>query len=335
VLYEDLRGDTWTPTWADNDEVYSLACDTRGSTAHPFSANLALYRITGTPPKIEVEVVNELRQFGHSDELRPEDGACWKGTGLICVDGVLYLALARNRYMRDPGALDIQQVWDASIIKSLDYGKTWSPAPQLGQAMFPGHTFSNPAFIQTGKDGRGGRAGDDQYVYAISNDGAWNNGNSMVLGRVRRDRIGRLAAADWEFVHGLDKGGAPIWRRRHDSALYVFRAPGQTGVAGVHYLAGLDRYLLPQWHYPSLNRLPRTVDWSRSQFELFEAPNPWGPWTLFHRQDFNGEGFYNPTIPSKFVSADGKRFWFFCAGDFSTKDQHLYSINQIPVSLTA
>ena len=333
VLYEDLRGDTWTPTWADNDEVYSIACDTRGSKAHPFSANLALYRIKGTPPNIEVEVVNELHQFGHSDETKPEDGACWKGTGLTCVDGVLYLALARNRYMREPGALDIQQVWDSNIIKSTDYGKTWSTTPELGKAMFPGHTFCNPAFVQYGKDSRGGRPGKDQHVYAVSNDGAWNNANTMVLGRVRRERIARLDPADWEFVHGLEKSGAPIWRPRHDTALYTFRAPGRTGVAGVHYIAGLDRYITPQWHYPSLNRTPPSVDWSYSQIELYEAPNLWGPWTLFHRQDFKPEGFYNPTIPSKFISADGRQWWFFCAGDFSTKDQHLYSINQIPVTI--
>jgi hypothetical protein len=41
--------------------------------------------------------------------------------------------------------------------------------------------------------------GADQYVYAVSNDGYWNNGSLMKLGRVGRDRLENLNPADWEF----------------------------------------------------------------------------------------------------------------------------------------
>jgi hypothetical protein len=57
--------------------------------------------------------------------------------------------------------------------------------------MFPGSYFAAPYFI-----GYGGRRpstdGADQYVYAISNNGFWDNGDRLFLGRVRRDRIGLL-----------------------------------------------------------------------------------------------------------------------------------------------
>ena len=36
----------------------------------------------------------------------------------------------------------------------------------------------------------------DRYVYALSNNGFWDNGNNQVLGRVPRDQIGALKASD-------------------------------------------------------------------------------------------------------------------------------------------
>jgi hypothetical protein len=333
IGYKDLHGDSWTPTWADDDNLYSSADDTLGPKDHPISSNLAVYKITGNAPDIHVEVVNPMPEFGKCTEVKPEDGACWKASGMICVDGVLYLAASRNRYMNTTGAFNIQQVWDSSIVKSTDHGKTWSATPQLGQAMFPGHTFGNPTFVQYGKDGKGIKDGSDKYVYAVSNDGTWNNGNSMTMGRVSRDKLANLDGRDWEFIHGFEKDYVPNWKPRLDNALYTFRAPGRTGVGGIHYLAGIDRYITAQWHYPSLNDEPQTIKWSHSRFELWEGPTPWGPWTLFHTQDFEPQGFYNPTIPSKFISEDGRKFWIFCAGDFSTSDHPYYTINMIPVTL--
>ena len=47
----------------------------------------------------------------------------------------------------------------------------------------------------------------------------------------------------------------------------------------------------------------------------YSAPAPWGPWTLFHTQDFEPQGFYNPSIPGKFISEDERKFWI--STDFS------------------
>ncbi len=56
-------------------------------------------------------------------------------------------------------------------------------------------------------------------------------------------------------------------------------------------------------------------------FEFFEAPAPWGPWRHLHSHDFGHfpwhgprsplakHGGYAPTIPSKFLSADGRDLW--------------------------
>jgi hypothetical protein len=68
----------------------------------------------------------------------------------------------------------------------------------------------------------------------------------MTLGRVRRERIGRLDPGDWEFVQRLGAEGQPLWGRRYDTAQSIFRAPGRTSMTGRHYIAPLGLYILPQ-----------------------------------------------------------------------------------------
>ena len=203
IRYPQSHGDLWTATWADDNEVYTVSDDTQGFDG-ACSSNLALNRISGVlPPDVHGQTVNSMSQFGGWGEIRKEDGAMWKACGLASIDGALYMTV--SRHLNPDYAPWIQQTWDASIIRSIGQGKTWTPAPKLDHAMFPGRMFSTPFFVMYGRDGSG--MGD--YVYAVSNDGAWNNGNWMTMGRVRRDRIARLNSADWEFVHNYEKTGAP------------------------------------------------------------------------------------------------------------------------------
>jgi hypothetical protein len=339
IRIPNCSGDVWTTTWGDDDNLYSVSDDTTGFNK-ACNSNLAVQRISGGPPQVVGVTVNPMKEFGKAGEQSTQDGASWKASGLICVNGVLYLAVSRHRYdgVGDKGSDSahhfwVQETWDASIVKSADHGLSWSAAPELGRSMFPGRVFSNPFFVQYGKDGRGKKDGSDRFVYAISNDGTWNNGNWMTLGRGAAELIGRLDPQDWEFVHGFDDKHQPIWKPRHDNALYVFRSPGCTSMTGVHYIAALDLYIMPQWHYPMLDNPKRR--WSVSRWEFYSAPAPWGPWTLFHRQDFEPQGFYNPSIPGKFISEDGKRFWIFVAGDFTDQGpNNFYGLNVLPVTLT-
>lgn len=192
IRIPNCSGDVWTTTWADDDDLYCATDDTTGFNK-ACNSNLGVQRITGgPPPNIHGETINAMSEFGKEGELK-EDVACWKASGLTCVDGALYLAVSRHYYdgVGDKGSDSahhfwVQETWDASIVKSTDHGKTWSEAPKLGHAMFKGRLFSNPFFVQYGRDGNGDRDGAADYVYAISNDGTWNNGNWMTLGRVSR-----------------------------------------------------------------------------------------------------------------------------------------------------
>jgi hypothetical protein len=334
IRYPQSHGDVWTTTWADDGALHSVSDDTWGFD-RACRSNLAVHRVTGDlPPDIRGETINCMGEFGGLAEFLPEDDGMWKANGLTCLDGVLYLSVSRHG---DPSRRPffVQETWDASIVISRDYGRTWSPTPHLGHSMFPGHTFSTPFFVQYGQDGRGEADGADTYVYAASSNGVWNNGSSMTLGRVRRDRIAQLDPRDWEFVHGYDERGQPIWRPRQDSAAYTFRAPGRTSMTGIHFIAPLGLYIMPQWQYLYLDDQEREHRWASTRLEFYQAPAPWGPWSLFHAQDFEPQGWYNPCIPGKFISADGRTMWVFVAGDFTTSgtSDGYYGLFMMPMTL--
>jgi hypothetical protein len=56
---------------------------------------------------------------------------------------------------------------------------------------------------------------------------------------------------------------------------------------------------------------------------------------LFHTQDVEPQGFYNPSIPSKFISEDGRKSWVFVAGDLTDyrEPKNFYGLNMLPVTL--
>jgi hypothetical protein len=342
ICYKNSAGGTWIAAWADDDNLYVSSDDTNGFN-NACASNLAVNRIAGAmPPDIHGTTINPMKEFGKAGETRKEDGACWKACGITCVDGVLYLTVSRHLAAGDNAEPDltnggrstffpVQETWDASIMKSGDHGSTWSQMPKLGQPMFPGRSFSTPVFVDYGKDGADRPYEADKYTYAVSNDGAWNNGNWMTLGRVRRERIARLDPRDWEFVHGYDDNKAPIWMPGHERALYVFRAPDRTGMTGIHFLAPLGLYILPQWHYPRLDLKDPRRRWGVTRWEFYHAPAPWGPWTLFFRQEFEPEAWYNPSIASKFTSEDGRLLWIFTAGNNSIKED--YKLWMFPMTL--
>lgn len=333
----NVFGDTWSTCEGPGGRLFTLADDTKGF-GNVCSTNMAISIIDGNAPNLSGVTVNPMSDYGEMCETGSDRGT-WKGCGITAVGDSLYLAVGRHHYMRPP--FWQQEAWDSSIVRSDDGGQTWTVRPKLGGSMFPGQSFATPFFIDYGADVAAAPHGADEWVYAMSSMGHWNNGHAMSLGRVRRDRIHDLSADNWEFAQGYwDSGdpdtsdavaGEPVWTSRHDQALAVFQSPGQTGMGGPTWVPGLGLYVLPQWHFPHLDREnPRR--WQHSRWELYSSSAPWGPWTVFHTQEFSPEGFYNPSIPSRFVSADGTSMWMLTCGDFVTHAH--YALHAVELRLT-
>jgi hypothetical protein len=316
ALYPRSHGDVWSCAWADDGEIYAAADDTRGI-ADDCDSNLAIFRVSGTPPDHTVTQVNPMAEYGRIGQREGQD--TWKANGMTCVDGVLYLSVSQHSSAGDyPDK--IQRVYDATIVESEDHGRTWSSKPPAGRAMFPGLRFATPFFVQFGQD-YGGCF--DDHVYAVSNSATWNNGNHMVLGRVRRDRIGRLDPADWEFFASADAQDNPSWTPelvRKPTAVFKFR--GFTSMAGIQYVPAFDRFVLAQWAYTDLDG---ARPWRRTMLHLYEAPRPWGPWRHVHTEPDWGHAYYNPSLPAKWFEDGGRRGWMTAAGNFSREPDAPFS----------
>ena len=325
----DNSGDTWVAAWADDGNLYSPSDDTDGFHKSG-SANIAFNRIDGSDPlKLSGITVNSMPDYGKGSARGP-DGCTWKSSGCASIDGVLYWVVARHKYGEESGDTSRRQpASNASIIKSTDFGKTWTrPAKQNYDApMFPGSRFATPYFIEYGRD-RTNADGADRYVYAISNNGFWDNGDDMVLGRVRRNRIGALNASDWKFFTGGDGARDASWSSKSADAKPVLDQRGKLGMTGAVYLHAQRRYLLVGWYYPAGGGKIKDAC-TRTIWDFYEAAHPWGPWTRIGSQEFSPQGYYSPEICPKFQTAG--RVYVFTAGNWNNPD--VYRLTMVPLDL--
>ncbi len=325
----DNRGDTWVAAWAADSNVYSPSDDTQGF-HQAGSANIAFNRIGGDDiGKLSGATVNVMSDYGKETQQGP-DGCTWKSSGCYALDGVLYWVVARHKYGEQSGDPHLRQTAvNASIIKSTDSGVTWSRSAKenYDTPMFPGGRFATPYFVEYGQDGRASLDNADRFVYALSNNGFWDNGDNLILGRVARSRIGDLKGSDWEFYTGGNGLEESAWSRDMARATLVLDSPSRLGMTGAVHVPALGRYLMIGWYYPAgggkLKGASHTSAW-----DFYEAPKPWGPWTKIGSHEFWPQGYYTPQICPKFTSKDGRRLFAITAGDWN--DARFYRLTIVP-----
>jgi hypothetical protein len=279
-----------------------------------------------------------------ASEVGP-DGANWKTMNTYSIDGVLYMFITRCIYPSHSIDPKRRHTWsNSSIIKSTDGGKTWSRPPQenYDKPMFPGRRFGAPYFVWYGKDGAATVDNANKYVYAISNDGFFENGDDYVIGRVARSKLANLSGAEWAFYVGGDGMSDGAWSTHLGQAHPVLKNAGKSSMTGMTYIESLHRYVLVSWHYNQDNFEAgiKAQDLS-TVLEFFEAPEPWGPWSRVKRLDTGKLGWYTPIIGQRFqkVTADGTVRAFLYATGFFTKpagglDMSLYKLNYLPITLS-
>jgi len=252
---------------------------------------------------------------------------CMKPAGLLGLGGLLYYAVETMNYGDNP-AFNRQHNINGWIVTSRDFGKTWK-MDATPTDFFAGR-LASIHFVQFGQDYAGAR---DAFVYAdfpAADDGHsyWENGDYLLLGRVPKDKI--LVRSAWEFYTGLNSSGQPLWSADDSKAEPMFRYNRMTGEDHITYNPALKRYFLGNYGFHN-NLEPRPYHQYRgtpaagpstrcpSQLTLYEAPEPWGPWSLFYRDDNWGTcGDYQPSFPPKWMSTDGLTMWMVAAG--STDD---------------
>jgi hypothetical protein len=215
------------------------------------------------------------------------------------VDGTLYA------WIFTQNGIEIKLAW------SSNFGKTWQ---LVNDWKFPEDNFVPFSFLNFGKDYAGAR---DGYVYIYG--GPWSSGPNQYLARVLKDQV--KDRTSYEFFKGLDVNSNPIWTSDITQRRPVYTDPNNSGGVQVVFAPGIGRYILTASHD------------GVGQLGVFDAPEPWGPWTTVAYYD-NWGNFGNSessgyNIPTKWISADGKTIWMI----FSSSGE-LDSFNLLKATLT-
>ena len=363
-------GDTWYNTWAADGNIYATSDDGRGFNG-TCKSNLVVNEFTGSDPaSLASPYTNCMTSFGkQADHQNYQDERTWKAESIISVAGTLYLMVGRQGGHRGHHN-GFQSAHDASIIKSTDDGRTWSngfgtthdpngaapppnPSGTGAESMFP-NAFTMPAFINYGRDDNMASTADGgaKYVYAISNDGWAYDGNYLILGRVLRSKIADLNAADWQFYTGPPGGrgsSSTNWSSDVSGSTHIISAAHQLSQSSVTYIPGLHRYVLTSFYYPFSKNWPSSGVSAHTTWAFYQAPHPWGPWTLFYSKptvecSFSCDqasaspiGLYDPALVPKFAAMGGLTSIVFSSGDWLTQirpDDELYRLHEFPLALS-
>ena len=304
--------DLWPVTWGRDGNLYAAWGDGGGfgGTDRDGRASLGFARIAGSPPDLTTENV-----WGGKDAAHPAQFG-GKVDALLSVSGVLY-ALG-GVWPGAPGLRTWSSPHEHRLLWSADLGATWKTADwAFATAAAP--EFCPTVFLNFGRDYEGAR---DDFVYLYFADAWWTWEKTAApadsfLARVPRPRIRERSA--YEFFAGT--AGAPVWTPEFAKRRPVFHDPNRRTLNKVVYDRGLRRYLAT------------AAGAQVGQLGLFDAPEPWGPWTTAAYYDTWGD--FGPRealefeLPAKWISADGTRLWciFSSTGD-------LDAFNPIEVTLS-
>jgi CubicO group peptidase (beta-lactamase class C family) len=287
IIRKASGSDNWPITWADDDNLYAAYGDGWGfepKTEKKLSLGIA--KIVGSPPGFEGINIRT-----NSGERVGQGAEGVKASGMLCVDGVLYM-LVRN-------------TGNSQIAWSVDHGKTWTWCDWKFTS-----SFGAPTFLNYGKNYAGARD-DFIYIFSHDSDSAYEPADRMVMARVPKDKIRNRGS--YEFFKSLDGSGQTVWTESIAERGAVFTNPGKCYRSGISYNAGLKRYLwcqiLPASKHPQGTRF-------QGGFGIYDAPQPWGPWTtVFYNTEWDVGPGETSSFPTKWISTDGKTCYLLFSGD--------------------
>ena len=350
--------DNWQLTWADDDHQYGAWGDGGGfgGTNSDGRAGLGFGRIEGD--------WNDYHGFNVWGGKDPENPAQFTGKswGTICLGGILYSWITPD----DPdtgGKRDHYRY--IQLARSTDHAAHWAKADWRWWCE---DNLIIPTFLVNGKDNAGAR---DDYVYSYfirpQNPGRqgrqpiratarpkWSapvgreslsknftifevsgtditqaefglevhKPGALFLARAPKDKL--FAGRDvYEWFTGM-KDGRPAWGPL-EAKTPVFENPEGTGwCVSASYNPGLKRYLLATEHTASHS----------SVMALFDAPEPWGPWTTVKYWTENerfgqtrpgsnldwADNIFFFSFAPKWLSEDGRSFTLVFTGGGRGKD---------------
>jgi hypothetical protein len=185
--------------------------------------------------------------------------------------------------------------------------------------------------VDFGKNNTGAR---DEFVYVYSpdSDSAYRLADQIVLARAHKNRVREREA--YEFFAGLDETGQSRWTRDLAHRRAVLANSGRYYRPRVTFHAVLKRYLLvqPVPEAGSRDAAGKLDTRFAGGLSVFDAPEPWGPWTtVFFTDQWDvgpGDSASFPSKWSKWMSTDGVTLRLVFSGDDS------FSVRRATLELT-
>jgi hypothetical protein len=294
-------GDTWPTAYAADGHTYGWDCDAHNSP-------MSLWRLDGSPFEGNGSVlpvpIGSLQAIDYQ-KLCASYGPTGffpninvKPAGMTALPpsakapkGTLLVGVSCMNYGDDP-VFNRQHNLAGFIAESTDVGVTWANVTSVGA--FSGR-YSAPAFVSCGQANAPCSAKDNGWLYvffpgSVDNGAYWDNNDGMWLARVPEATPTNASA--FEYYTGLNPiSGEPEWTpdsRQGQPVIYYGRMIGENPIM---YIPSLGRYVLANFGF--LDNEGNARPWHttpfmaphRTQLVLLEAPQPWGPWSMFYRDD--------------------------------------------------
>lgn len=336
--------DTWYPSWGADDALYSpwqdgtlLSDPYNGLSAEAWDqpAETGWARITGATP--------EALTFTNAGVIRaPRDpyGGRYPA-GSLHHDGVWYYGsyLTTNEGGSTAPTVttpDGEFNWGVlgpfmGFHISTDNGQTWTPTPWTPTNPMFGEPTSFGGKVKIGIPhfvdfGRNMEHSPDGRAYMVAHGAvdpdpnprpanlSWINGDQIYLLRVTPSVATINDPGAWEFFAGHDVEGKATWTSSLDLARPILDWNNRCGNVSMTWNPALGRYFMfvtDGW--PTTD----TMD-----TYLLESTSLTGPWSLVQWWEDFGPQAYFFNIPSKFISADGLRFWTLYSANFTWASDH-------------
>jgi hypothetical protein len=290
IVRKATGSDGWAIAWGPDDKLYAAYADGRGfvpKLREKLSLGFAI--VEGNPPDIRGRNLRSV-----TGERTGSGRRGMKARGMLFSDGSAYM-LVRNADLDGQGC---------QLAVSADRMETWLWMEWIFEE------FGYCTFLDRGK---GVPLAKDQYVYIYAHDGesAYEAADSFVLMRVPNSRITHRES--YEFFAGLSPDQSPRWDDEVSNRAAVFEHPGNSLRSGISYNRAIDRYI---W-WQQIGREGSDTRF-KGGFGIFDAPEPWGPWTTVYFQEAWDVGpGESGRFPTKWMSADGKTMYLVFSGDDS------------------
>lgn len=327
-------GDTWYPTWASDDKLYSPWTDgdcIRLDGSREVSGSGGDFATTG---QAVIEGDDPINLKVYSLGLNRASPKPYHGRypcGSLVYNGVWYY----GTYCLDPdgstkfGDKTYNWPWMGPFVGfrySTDFGRGWhdcslSPEePLFKETGINGYPvkIGSPHFVDFGKNMQYSPDG-KAYIVAHGADisdakprfwnDSWITGDQIYLLRVTPSIENINDISKYEFFAGYDSKGSAIWTNDFEKIKPLLEWNNNMGCVTVTYNAPLKKYLMCVTDGGNTCAKMNTY--------ILESDNITGPWRIVtYMKDF-GEQAYFVNIPSKFISDDGKTAWLLYSGNFA------------------